>query len=146
MLFRSDVKPPRSRKSTEDITIGETYIDHKTSDESLNFKMPNLISINTLKKLNNELIYNFVIYNSDKKEIVKNFALNVYELNWDHLSIQNLGAGQLQIRSMKDFLKSPSSNLTREQWRKRLQQEVTAFYDKLIVKTKKRQKEWEQLV
>ena len=141
-----DVKPPRSRKSTEDITIGETYIDHKTSDESLDFKMPNLISINTLKKLNNELIYNFVIYNSDKKEIVKNFAMNVYELNWDHLSIQNLGAGQLQIKNMKEFLKSPFTDLSKEQWRKRLQQEVTAFYDRLIVKTKKRQKEWEQLI
>lgn len=141
-----NVLPPRSRKSTEDISIGSTYIDHKTSDEALDFKMPNMISINTLRTLNHELIYNFIIYNSKKKEIVDTFALNLYELNWDHLSIQNLGTGQLQIKNMKDFLKAPSTTLTKEQWKERLKVEVIAFYEKLITKTKKRQKEWQQTV
>lgn len=137
-----NVKPPRSRRSTEDITIENTFIDHKTSDESLSFKMPNLISINTLRKLNNELIYNFIIYNSQTQKIVTNFALNLYELNWEHLSIQNLGAGQLQIKNMKDFLKSPTTSLSKEEWKLRLQEEVILFYDKLMKKTKKRQELW----
>lgn len=139
-----NVKPPRSRKSTEDITIGSTYIDHKTSDESLDFKMPNMISVDTLRKLDQELIYNFVIYNSEKKEIVNTFALSLYELNWNHLAIQNLGTGQLQIKNMKEFLKSPKSDMTKEEWRNRLREEVIAFYDKLITKTKKRQASWQQ--
>lgn len=137
-----NVKPARSRKSTEDISIGETFVDHKTSDESLDFKMPNLISIDKLRKLENELIYNFVIYNSESKIIVKTFALNLYELNWDYLHIQNLGTGQLQINSMKEFLKSPKTTMSRDEWRCRLQTEVISFYEKLIKKTEKRQKEW----
>ena len=139
-----NVIPARSRKSTEDISIGETYVDHKTSDESLDFKMPNLISIEKLKKLENNLIYNFVIYNSKSKKIVKTFALNLYELNWDHLHIQNLGTGQLQINNMKEFLKSPKFTMTKEQWRERLQSEVIIFYERLIKKTTNRQQEWEK--
>jgi len=138
-----NVKPPRSRKSTEDISIGDTYIDHKTSDESLDFKMPNLISVDTLRKLDHELIYNFVVYNSAKREIVKTFALSLYELNWDHLAIQNLGTGQLQIKNMKAFLESPVSSMTKEQWRAKLQEQVVAFYEKLMTKTKKRQDQWQ---
>lgn len=138
----SNVTPARSRKSTEDITIDNTYIDHKTSDECLDFKMPNLISIDKLRKLDHDLIYNFVIYNSETKQIVKTFALNLYELNWDCLHVQNLGTGQLQITNMHKFLESPKSSLTTEQWKDRLQQEVISFYDKLIKKTKKRQDDW----
>lgn len=138
----TDVTPARSRRSTEDITIGTTYIDHKTSDESLDFKMPNLISIDKLRKLDCDLIYNFVIYNSESKQIVKTFALNLYELNWDHLHVQNLGTGQLQINNMSNFLESPKTSLTREEWENRLQQEVISFYDSLIKKTKKRQSQW----
>lgn len=139
-----NVTPARSRKSTEDISIDSTYVDHKTSDESLDFKMPNLISIDKLKKLENDLLYNFVIYNSQSKKIVKAFALYLYELNWDHLHIQNLGTGQLQINNMREFLESPKTNLSRDQWRDRLQQEVISFYENLIKKTKKRQQEWKE--
>ena len=69
-------------------------------------------------------IYNFIIYDSSKKEIIDTFALNVYELNWDHLKIQNLGKGQLQISNMVEFLKSPKTNLTREEWKDKLKEEA----------------------
>ena len=137
------VKPPRSRKSTEDISIGDIYIDHKTSDESLNFKMPNMISVDKLKKLNKTVIYNFVIYNSEKQKIIDIFAISLYQLNWDHLTIQNLGTGQLQIKDMKNFIKSPKTTMLKKEWQLRLKKEVIAFYDKLIIKTKKRQEEWQ---
>jgi hypothetical protein len=138
-----NVKEASSRRSIEDITINDTFIDHKTSDLSLKFKMPNMISIDRLKKLNKELIYNFVIYNSSKKEIINTFTLNVYELNWDHLSIQNLGKGQLQITSMVNFLKSPKTNLSKEEWINKLQQEAILFYKKVQRDSEKRQKEWQ---
>jgi hypothetical protein len=138
----ANVTPARSRRSTEDITIGNTFIDHKTSDESLNFKMPNLISIHKLRRLKNDLVYNFVVYNSQTKVIVKTFALNLYELNWDHLHIQNLGAGQLQIKNMKNFLKSPRTTLNETEWKFRLNTEVLSFYENLIKKTNKRYQEW----
>jgi len=139
-----NVSPPRSRRSIEDISIGNAYVDHKTSDEALDFKMPNLISIDRLKKLDRELIYNFVIYNSDTKKIKDVFALNVYELNWDHLAIQNLGKGQLQITSMVEFLKSPKTSLTKEEWLAKLKEQAIEFYKKVQRDAIKRELEWQK--
>lgn len=140
-----DVADPRSRRSIEDITIGDTYVDHKSSDEALEFKMPNLISIDRLINLDKPLVYNFIIYNSEDKTIVKNFSLSVYELNWDHLSIQNLGKGQLQIKNMKEFLKNPKSSMSKDAWLQRLKAEAIVFYDRLIKKTQDRKKLWMSL-
>ena len=139
----ANVQPASSRRSIEDIMVNNCYIDHKTSDAALDFKMPNLISIDRLRTLDKPLLYNFVKYDSVKKEILDVFVLDVYELNWDHLSIQNLGAGQLQIKSMVDFFESPVSSMTKEEWINRLEQEAIAFYDRLITKTLARKKKWE---
>lgn len=140
----ADVVPAKSRRSIEDINVGRTYVDHKTSDAALDFKMPNMISIDRLKKLDRELIYNFVIYNSNSKQILDTFALTVYELNWDHLKIQNLGKGQLQITNMVEFLKSPKTSLTKEQWLARLKAEAVKFYKKVQQDALKREKEWNE--
>lgn len=140
----SDVLPPRSRRSIEDISVGNTYVDHKTSDAALDFKMPNMISIDRLKKLDRPLIYNFIIYDSNKKTIIDTFALDVYELNWDHLKIQNLGKGQLQISNMVEFLKSPKTNLTKDQWLNKLKEEAVLFYKKVQRDAEKRQTEWQK--
>jgi hypothetical protein len=137
-----DVKPAKSRRSIEDINIGNSYIDHKSSDAALDFKMPNMISISRLKSLDRPLYYNFIIYDSIKKEIIDTFSLNVYELNWDHLKIQNLGKGQLQITNMVEFLKSPKTNLTKEQWLNKLKEEAVKFYNKVQRDAKKRENEW----
>jgi len=139
----TNVVDARSRRSIEDISIGNTYIDHKTSDEALDFKMPNLISIDRLMNLDRPLVYNFVLYNSESKKIVDNFSLEVYELNWEHLKIQNLGAGQLQICNMKQFLESPKSTMSKEEWLNTLRQESVEFYKKLITKTERRMKKWQ---
>jgi hypothetical protein len=134
--------PATSRRSIEDITVNDCYVDHKTSDVSLKFKMPNLISIDRLHSLKKPLIYNFVKYDSSKKEILDILVLDIYELNWDHLSIQNLGVGQLQIKSMVSFFESPTGTLTKEQWIERLEKEAISFYDKLLTKTLNRKKKW----
>ena len=102
-----------------------------------------MISVDKLKKLNKTVIYNFVIYNSEKQKIIDIFAISLYQLNWDHLTIQNLGTGQLQIKDMKNFIKSPKTTMLKKEWQLRLKKEVIAFYDKLIIKTKKRQEEWQ---
>jgi hypothetical protein len=141
--FGSIVRPAKSRRSIEDINIGNTYVDHKSSDAALDFKMPNMISIDRLKKLDRELIYNFIVYDSNKKQIINTFALNVYELNWEHLKIQNLGKGQLQIANMVEFLKSPKTDLTKEQWLDKLKQEAIVFYKKVQRDAEKRQQEWQ---
>lgn len=140
----ADVKDAKSRRSIEDINIGNCYVDHKSSDKALNFSMPNMISIDRLKKLDRPLIYNFIIYDSDNKEIIDTFALDVYELNWDHLAIQNLGKGQLQIKNMKEFLESPRTTMTKKEWLDRLKIEAISFYIKVQEDAKKRQEEWQR--
>lgn len=132
----------RSRRSVEDITVNDYYVDHKTSDVSLKFKMPNLISIDRLKRLDKPLLYNFVKYDSHQKKILGIMVLDVYELNWEHLKIENLGAGQLQIKNMEDFYQSPKSNISKEEWLNELHQNAISFYNKLLGKTQKRIQAW----
>lgn len=138
-----NVVDARSNRSIEDISIGNNYIDHKSSDASKKFKMPNLISIDRLKKLDRPLIYNFIVYNSVDKQILKTFALEVYELNWDHLKIQNLGKGQLQITNMAKFLESPTTSMSKEQWLDKLSEQAILFYKKVQKDAEKRQREWQ---
>lgn len=142
--FGNMVKPAKSRRSIEDINIGDTYVDHKSSDAALDFKMPNMISIDRLMKLDRTLIYNFIVYDSVKHLIIDTFAVNVYELNWQHLKIQNLGAGQLQIGNMVEFLKSPTSNMSVADWKARLRDEAIKFYERLEKKTQSRKNKWKQ--
>ena len=139
-----DVADAKSNRSIEDVSIGNIYIDHKSSDASRDFKMPNMISIDRLKKLDRRLIYNFIVYNSKDKTILKTFALDVYELNWDHLKIQNLGKGQLQITDMAKFLESPTTNMTKEEWLNKLKEQAILFYKKVQKDAEKRQQEWQQ--
>jgi hypothetical protein len=141
----NNVTAARSRRSIEDVTVEGCYVDVKTSDQALKFKMPNLISIDRLIKLDKPLYYVFVSYNSETKQIVSVNVLNVYELNWDHLQIQNLGVGQLQIKNMQSFMQSCNSNLTKAQWLSLLKKNAVQFYDNLIKKTQKRKKKWEDL-
>ena len=139
-----DVVDARSNRSIEDISVGNVYIDHKSSDASKKFKMPNMISIDRLKKLDRPLIYNFIVYSSKDKQILRTFALDVYELNWDHLKIQNLGKGQLQITNMAKFLESPTTTMTKDEWINKLKEQAILFYKKVQRDSEKRQKEWQQ--
>ena len=143
--YFESVQPAKSRRSIEDVTVNGCYIDHKTTDIARDFKMPNLISIDRLIKLSTPLLYNFVKYDSEKKKIIDIDVLNVYELNWDYLSIQNLGAGQLQIKDMNSFFNSSKTTMSKSEWIKKLQQESIKFYDKLIIKTDKRKQFWMNL-
>lgn len=140
----ANVVDARSNRSIEDISIGNVYVDHKSSDASKDFKMPNMISIDRLKKLDRELVYNFIVYNSDNQKILKTFALNIFDLNWDHLKIQNLGKGQLQIKNMAKFLESPTTTMTKDEWLSKLKEEAIQFYKKVQKDAEKRQKEWHE--
>jgi len=104
--------------------------------------MPNLISIDRLKRLDKPLLYNFVKYDSHQKKILGIMVLDVYELNWEHLKIENLGAGQLQIKNMEDFYQSPKSNISKEEWLNELHQNAISFYNKLLGKTQRRIQAW----
>jgi hypothetical protein len=138
-----DVVDARSRRSIEDIMVNGCYVDTKTTDVALKFKMPNLISIDRLKYLDRSLIYVIVKYDSIHKKILDVVVLDVYELNWEYLAIQNLGVGQLQIKNMNLFFTTPKTELKKEEWLLVFKKKVLEFYSNLILKTEKRRRKWE---
>ena len=68
----------------------------------------------------------------------------MWELPWKHLSIANLGQGQLQIKSMKKFLsdKDNTSKLTKDEWYQEFINQGKLFYDNLELITRERGKAW----
>ena len=141
-----DVKEALSVKSTDDITINGILVDFKSSDADKKFKMPNLISIAVLKKkyYSEEILYPFVIYSSKQHKVLDTHLFYVWELPWKHLSIANLGQGQLQIKSMKKFLsdKDNTSKLTKDEWYQEFINQGKLFYDNLELITRERGKAW----
>jgi|TARA_B110000438_G_scaffold260542_1_gene270667 hypothetical protein len=143
-----NIELSKSVKSMADITVNNIPIDIKASDASKKFKMPNLISIDVLRKKvldkNLPLIYLFVVYDSNQKKILNIFTRVITELNWDYLHIQNLGKGQLQIKNFEDFYNSldKKSKLTENAWKDKLRNESINFYKKLTKKTEKRIAGW----
>jgi len=100
---------PRSKKSIEDVTLVSNgvlyYIDPKTHDINSQFSMPNLTSVEKIKKLfdttDKELIYVFVSYAITEGMVIisdiKVFFL--WELDISILGVGALGKGQLQIKN-----------------------------------------------
>lgn len=140
-----------SRRSIEDVQIktnGKLYkIDIKSHESTSEFSMPNLISIDRLKKLyideNNHLLYVFISYSTcDSSTIIETVNVcYVEELDWSILAIQNLGKGQLQIKNMnKDLILVGDVN--RKEWLEKLRTNAIIYYTKLITKIEKLKKEW----
>ena len=146
----TNYKEPESVKSTADITIDNVLIDIKTTDIDRKFKMPNLISIDKLKKLdyNENIMYAFISYSSKQNKIVDSSLFYIWELPWRHLAIQNLGKGQLQIKDMKKFLDDvknfPKNN--KDDWTKEFLKQGKIYYKKMISKMEKYFQDWPSYV
>ena len=109
--------------------------------------MPNLISISRIKKFyendRNLLLYVFVKYvsNNNVIQILEVNVKKLEQLNWECLTIGNLGKGQLQITNMNEI--SFQTFMTRTDWMERLSYDVVIYYQKLIDKIKTKWiKEW----
>lgn len=157
LLFASDniliteKRVARSRKSIEDVTLisgGKTfYIDPKTHNLDSDFSMPNLTSIQKLKKLfsseNEELIYVFVTYRVYDGVIniqdIKVFF--VWELDMEILGIGALGKGQLQIKDAHNDFKFQDKGKT--EWFNQFKTLVQEFLKKQLKKVNKQIVEWE---
>ena len=132
-----------SVRSIEDIEIkldSNLYkIDIKTHDINRDFSMPNLISVDRARKylsvVTNHIIYIFMDYKIEEDIVcVTNVRVKPIEsLDWSYLSIQNLGKGQLQIKSMTDKIFF-NDNVTRKEWFDKLIKEGKDYYEKLILK------------
>ena len=147
----TEKRAPRSKKSIEDVTLVSGtvlyYIDPKTHDVNSDFSMPNLTSIEKIKKLflnqNEELVYVFVSYRLQNAMInivdIKVFFL--WELDVSILGIGALGKGQLQIKNANNKLVFTS--IGKDNWYKGFKKLVQEYLKKQIIKIKKQIIAWE---
>ena len=140
-----------SVRSIEDVEIkfndNHYKIDIKTHDVNRDFSMPNLISIDRARKylavLTNHIIYIFIDYKieEDIVTIINAVVKHIENLDWSYLAIQNLGKGQLQIKSMTNGLFFNES-VTRKEWLDRLIKEGSEYYERLILKVSEYKSNW----
>jgi hypothetical protein len=141
---------PRSKKSIEDVTLVSNgvlyYIDPKTHDINSDFSMPNLTSVEKIKKLfdttDKELIYVFVSYAiTDGMVIISDIKVFfLWELDISILGVGALGKGQLQIKNAnKDLVFTQKGKVGWYGDFKLLMQE---FLKKQLIKVNKQILEW----
>ena len=142
----------KSKRSIEDVGLitndyDDVKIDIKTHDTESELSMPNLISIARLKKFyendKNLLVYVFVKYinHGNNVQITQVKVKPIEQINWDCLTIGNLGKGQLQITDMNKI--SFQNFMTRKDWMERLSYDAIIYYQKLIDKIQNNWiKEW----
>jgi len=138
--------PARSKRSMEDFSLrGDkmTYwYDVKSHDLNGDFCMPNLISIDRLRRVINddsqELVYIFVDYiMNDIKEIK---FLPIHKISHQSLAIQNLGLGVLQLKNAHDPI-IPFEGTKRE-WANEFSRMAIAFYEKQAKKFNQLKLKW----
>ena len=146
----SERRGPRSKKSIEDVTLisnGVTYyVDPKTHNINSDFSMPNLTSVDKIKKLfntpNQELIYVFVSYEvTDGVIVIKDIKVFfIWEIDSTILGVGALGKGQLQIKNANDEL--VFTNKGKTAWFSDFKVLVQQFLAKQIIKINKQIVEW----
>jgi hypothetical protein len=142
----------KSKRSIEDVGLitndyDDVKIDIKTHDTESELSMPNLISIARLKKFyendKNLLVYVFVKYinHGNNVQVTQVRVKPIEQINWECLTIGNLGKGQLQITDMNKI--SFQNFMTRKDWMERLSYDAVIYYQKLIDKIQNNWiKEW----
>jgi len=147
----SEKKLARSKKSIEDITLISNgikyYIDPKTHDINSQFSMPNLTSIEKIKKLfltnKKELVYVFVTYSLVNHMIIigdiKVFF--IWELDMSTLGVGALGKGQLQIKNAN--IDIVFTNNGKIEWYSNFKKLVQDHLIKQITKINKQILEWQ---
>lgn len=143
---------PRSKKSIEDVSVIDSngihhYVDTKSHNINSNFSMPNLSSVEKLRKLllddDKTLIYVFVSYCVDSNMVsIQSIDVKyVWELNFSMLRIGSLGKGQLQISDMNKSLIFTDEG--KDSWFNRLKTTVNQYHDERIKQIEKDKKIWQ---
>lgn len=144
--------PAPTRRSIEDVSVvsggQKFYIDVKSREAGAQFSMPNLVSAKRLKKLyendTNTLALIFATYERHGLDIVITRAriLEIEQIAFESLAVQNLGHGQIQLR---DGRQEPDIFVGgRAEWMAGLARMVIAFQDRLIEKTLQERSIWQE--
>ena len=158
LISRHNATQAGSKRSIEDVMVGDsTYVDIKTTDINANFSMPNLISIERLRKLyqnpENQLVYIFVdyevideeldasIYTQVKYAEIKSIEVRPIEtISWCCMHIQSLGNGQLQLKNAHNTIKRYEHS--RDEWLAQLKSEALLYIEKQLSKLCKYRENW----
>jgi hypothetical protein len=144
----------RSKKSMEDFTLVSNedglkrlyYFDPKTHDIDSDFSMPNLTSVDKLKKLleseKEELLNIFISYRIDGQtvRILHVDVRYIWELDFSSLRIGSLGKGQLQISDMKKGLLLTEEG--KDSWFNKLKNKVREYHISQIKRLEKEKEKW----
>lgn len=145
-LLESNIrfKPPGSARSSGDVLYHGNVLCHiniKSMDISKQFHMPNLISANSLKRiLDRGERYYLVRILHDNGQIQQKEAWDIRDIDWQHLQIGALGAGQIQIRN--GLIPLTKHVGTREEWLEQWRLMMVSYYNKEIKKAQKRISAW----
>lgn len=122
-------------------------INSRNVDEVIS--LPSLMSIKRAKDFlidyNNFILYIFVDYKltDNDTNIVKISVQPIESLEWEYLSIQNLGRGQLQMKNVSKEL-TFNNDISRRDWLKLLTIKGSEYYSNLILKITEYKSKWEE--
>jgi hypothetical protein len=135
-------KASTSVRSPEDFMLGDILVDVKTRCIGREFSMPNLISVDRASKIladpSRDIWYWFIdyeVHDDGTFTVVSSELTPIWHLNWQALSIQNLGLGQIQISNWS-MLIDPAP--ARSFWMLNLTKRTREFYVRLQQKLEKR--------
>lgn len=137
----TDVVNHTGGKDFPDITFThggiEYVIDVKTQRENTKFNMPNITSLERIKKFytNKKRVFLVLIVRysvkNDMVEYKECFIQPIENISWKSLIISGLGNGQIQIKNANDIEFNKTS---RKNWMNNLYNEQYKFYNKQINK------------
>lgn len=125
--------------------VGVKLFDSVTN----NVLVSNLMSIDRVRKVlqqeTNHIIYIFVGYKLDVNDltITHLHINNIENINWDCLTIQNLGKGQLQMKNNSEPI-TFKEDVNRKDWLDELKKQAISYYDKMILKITEYKIDWEK--
>lgn len=141
-----DIKTDEDNQIIYEENIYKIYI--KIRDIDKGFVLPSLLSIDKIRKFilneHNHIIFIFINYEkNDLCTIIKNIDVQPIEaIDWDNLSIQNIGKGQLNIKTPSKAM-TFNEDCTIKEWIDELKEQVKAYYNRLILKITEYRTEWE---
>ena len=121
----------------------------KFLDINNNVLVSNLMSIDRIKKLLQDetyhIIYIFIEYKLNDNDItITNVHIsNMENIDWNCLTIQNLGKGQLQMKNNSEPIMF-NFDITRKDWLDELKKQAIQYYDKMILKITEYKMDWEK--
>lgn len=150
--IKNEIKINQNLRSFDDFEIIDNdnhyKIDINIYDMNRSISFPSLLSIQRAKSFllnkNNHIIYIFVGYKTTdyKSSIYTIDVQNIEALDWKYLSIQNLGKGQIQMKTISPEKLIFNDKMSRTEWLNILNKKGDEYYDKLILKITEYKTNW----